>query len=79
MSEEALVGVVSPLANYRQDEARPFEDAHSSAVRALAETQSRLASLREQRAAINAEIKQLVTDEDLLSRMTRVHKPGKSG
>jgi cell division protein FtsB len=58
----------------RDREGRPFEDAHAIAVQALESTRSRLVTLRKQREAINAEIKTLVDDEDLLTRMTRVRK-----
>jgi len=73
---ETLTGVVNPLEGYGDDdrEARPFEDAHAKAVQALALTQERLTLLRKQRTEINAEIKELVDDEDLLTRMTRVRK-----
>lgn len=81
----ALLGVVRPAGYLLDDEApedrpgRPFEDAHNKAVQALVMTQERLTSLRKQRADINAEIKTLVDDEDLLIRMTRVRKGSKSG
>jgi len=77
MSEEAIVGVVSPQAvSYlEQDrEGRPFEDAHSNAVQALSRTRDRLTELRKQRGEINAEIKTLVDDEVLLNQMVQVRK-----
>lgn len=66
-----LLGVVTPPPDR---DGRPFEDAHNMAVQALQLTRQRLRDLRERRGEINAEIKQLVTDEELLNRMTRVRK-----
>jgi hypothetical protein len=76
---DALTGVVEPVLSYAHDrEGRPFEDAHNNVVQALATTQERLRDLRKQRNEINSEIKQLVEDEELLTRMTRVRKPTES-
>lgn len=57
-------------------EATYYEAAITKVVQALEMTQEQLRSLRDQRAAINAQIRALVADEAMLRRMSRVaHKP----
>ena len=80
--EESLLGVVEPqempLPGMPEPPAdrdgTPYEDARNKVVQALGLTQERLRQLRGQRDEINVEIKQLVSDEELLERMTRVRR-----
>lgn len=77
MSEpDALLGVVEPqLPDMPLDrDPSAYNDAMSRVQIALAMTQQRLAELRKQREEINAEIKLLVSEEELLERMTRVQR-----
>jgi hypothetical protein len=70
----SLTGVVEPPDR----EATPFEDARGRVQIALAMTQERLRELRKNREEINAEIKLLVDEEDLLERMSKVRKQRKA-
>jgi hypothetical protein len=76
MSEDTLLGVVEPEPPGAQSadpaSPSPFEQARSEVVSALILTEQRLVDLRRQREAINAEIKTLVSEHDLLRRMSRV-------
>ena len=49
-----------------------YERARSEVLTALSRTEDRLADLRKQRDEINAEIKSLVTEQDLLQRMSKI-------
>jgi len=73
---DALTGVVEPkLIDIPEDRhGTAFEDAHSRAELALEMTRERLRDLRKHREEINAEIKGLVDDEELLERMTKVRR-----
>ena len=71
----ATVSTLGSRPDDEQDrEPRAYETARDNAVMALGKTQERLRELRQQREEINAEIKTLVDDEELLTRMTRVKK-----
>lgn len=73
---ESLTGVVAPeLPDMPQAAStNAYEDAQKRVGEALTWTQERLRELRKQREQTNAEIKQLVDDEELLIRMSRVRK-----
>ena len=73
----ALLGVVKPMElpgmpHLQDREARPYEEARDKLALALELTTAGLEDLRGQRAEINAEIKLLVEEEELLTRMLRV-------
>lgn len=84
--EDSLTGVIRPVSyivpegeeDETDDVQSPFERAKAEAESALIMTRERLAELRKMREVINAEIKQLVDEEDLLSRMTKVKKSTKA-
>lgn len=59
-------------------EERIYERARNQTIQALGLVQESLRKLRQQRAEINAEIKLLVQEEDLLERMSKVKKPTKA-
>jgi hypothetical protein len=58
-------------------EARPYEDVRDRIALAREITSQRLRDLRGQREEINAEIKLLVEEDDLLTRMARITKRAK--
>lgn len=58
-------------------EARPYQDVRDRIALALAVTEERLGGLRKQRDDINAEIKLLVDERDLLRRMDKIAKNSK--
>lgn len=70
---DALVGVVpTPQTT--------FQRAAGTVSEALSEVRLTLTARREQRDALNAEIRQLVADEDLLRRMARLaERPSTNG
>lgn len=77
---DALLGVVEPehslIETYAEQvtAATPYERALAQTAEALESTRSRLVTLRKQRGEINAEIKTLVEDEVLLTRMARIRR-----
>ena len=54
------------------NEQRPYEEARDKLSMAQGLTRDRLSFLRDQREGINAEIKLLVEEDELLSRMMRI-------
>jgi len=54
-----------------------YERARESVTASLDEVRTRLKELRAQRDEINAEIKQLVSEEELLERMSRIRRDRK--
>lgn len=53
-------------------EVRPYDDARNTALLALERTRELLGALRGERERVNARIRQLVADEQLLASMVRV-------
>ena len=85
MSEESLLGVSylesdpdSEFVGVEDEAISPYERAKQEATDALEATRQRLIDLRKAREGINAEIKTLVEEEDLLSRMAKVRKSTKA-
>jgi len=71
MAVEAM-GELAELPGMPKRPETPYADAHGEVVNALDRTKRRLQALREQRAAINDEIRELVEQEELLNRMSKV-------
>lgn len=72
-----LLGVVNPPEVTPPDrDARPYEEARDQLAMAQEITQANLRQLRQQREDINAEIKLLVEEEELLTRMLRIARKG---
>lgn len=72
MTAEQVMGEVSELPGMPRKPDTPYADAHAEVTNALDRTKRRLQALRDQRATINAEIRELVEQEELLTRMSRV-------
>jgi len=72
----ALLGVVeTPLPGMPEPmKVTAYTSAIDQVHMALDQTQERLTELRKQREDINAEIKVLVAEEDLLERMSKIRK-----
>jgi hypothetical protein len=74
MSEpDALTGVVMPPDDQDREE-RIYERARNATIQALELTREQLRDLRKQREDLNAEIKLLVDEEELLARMARIKR-----
>jgi hypothetical protein len=76
-----LLGVVEPrlpgMPPEQDRETRPYEEARDKLTIAHGMTVERLRELRKRREEINAEIKLLVDEEELLTRMLRIARQGK--
>jgi hypothetical protein len=75
MSDEGAVeNMVLPGMPAAVEPGGKFHEVQETVTRALAATRDRLRELRKQREEINAEIKHLVDEEELLERMSKVKK-----
>ena len=79
MSAEAVIWMEPELPDMpKAVSSDAYERARAGVSASLAEVQTRLKELRAQRDEINAEIKTLVAEEELLERMERI-KPKTEG
>lgn len=70
--EEQLAMEGMPTSPPSDRDPRPYEEARDRLAQAQAITQERLRDLRKQREEINAEVKLLVAEDELLARMLRI-------
>jgi len=70
VTEMALPGMPAPPV----ERGGKYEEVQDTVIKALDATRNRLRDLRQQREEINAEIKLLVDEEELLERMTRIKR-----
>jgi hypothetical protein len=70
VEEVALPGMPQPPI----ERGGKYEEVQETVAKALDATKNRLRDLRQQREDINAEIKLLVAEEELLERMTKIKR-----